>query len=41
LALKPERLAQRLDFVANAEPSAAADELRRLVEETRAIVKRE
>ena len=41
LGLKPERLSERLDLVANAEPSAAADELRRLVEETRAIVKAE
>jgi len=41
MALKPERVSERLDRVANAEPSAAAEELRRLVEETRAIVKRE
>ena len=38
LSLKPDRLAERLDFVANAAPSEAAEELRRLVEETKAIV---
>jgi hypothetical protein len=41
LVLKPDRLALRLDLVANAEPPAAADELRQLVEETKAIVKAE
>ena len=41
LALKPDHLAERLDLVANAGPSASAQELRRLVEETKAIVKRE
>jgi len=41
LALKPERLGERLDLVANAAPSAAAKELSKLVEETRAIVKAE
>jgi hypothetical protein len=38
LGAKPDRLAERLDLVANAAPSAAAKELRRLVEETKAIV---
>ena len=38
---KPDRLAARLDRVANAPPSEAADELRTLVEETKAIVRRE
>ena len=38
-ALKPDRLSERLDRVANAEPASAADELRTLVEETRALVK--
>jgi predicted nucleotidyltransferase len=38
---KPDRLAERLDRVANAPPSEAADELRKLVEETKTIVKRE
>ena len=41
MSLKPERLSERLDLIANAEPSVAAEELRRLVEETRAIVKTE
>ena len=41
LALKPERLAERLDLVANAPPAEGAEELSRLVEETRAIVKAE
>jgi len=41
LAIKPERLAERIDVVANADPSTAADELRRLVDETRSIVKAE
>ena len=41
MAVKPDRLADRLDAVANGEPSVAADELRRLVEETRALAKRE
>jgi hypothetical protein len=41
LAVRPERLAERIDLVANADPSIAAEELRRLVEETRAIVKTE
>jgi hypothetical protein len=39
--VKPDRLAERLDHVANAPPSEAAEELRMLVEETKAIVKRE
>jgi predicted nucleotidyltransferase len=38
---KPDRLAERLDRVANGSPSEAADELRKLVEETKAIVRRE
>jgi len=41
LAIKPERLTERIDVVANADPSTAADELRRLVDETRSIVKAE
>jgi hypothetical protein len=39
--VKPDRLADGLDVIANALPSDAADELRRLVEETRAIVRAE
>lgn len=39
MAFKPDRLADRLDVVANARPSEAAEELRRLVEETKAIVR--
>jgi hypothetical protein len=39
--VKPDRLAERLDRVANAPPSEAAEELRALVEETKAIVSRE
>lgn len=38
---KPDRLAARLDRVANGPPSEAAEELRKLVEETKAIVRRE
>jgi hypothetical protein len=41
LALKPERLSERLDTVANAAPHVAAEELRSLVEETKEIVRRE
>jgi hypothetical protein len=41
LAIKPERLAEGLDIIANGEPSIAATELGRLVEETRAIVRAE
>ena len=41
MALKPDRLAQRLDLVANAQPSTAAEELRGLVDDTKAIVKAE
>ena len=41
MKVKPERLAERLDRVADGAPSEAADELRKLVEETKAIVKRE
>ena len=41
MSVKPDRLAERLDRVANAPPSEAADELRKLVEETKGIVKRE
>jgi hypothetical protein len=41
LDAKPDRLSERLDAIANAEPSAAAEELHRLVEETKAIVKRQ
>lgn len=39
--IKPDRLAERLDRVANEPPSEAADELRKLVEEAKAIVRRE
>jgi predicted nucleotidyltransferase len=41
MKVKPDRLAERLDRVANAPPSEAADELRKLVEEAKAIVRRE
>ncbi len=41
MKVKPERLAERLDRVADGPPSTAADQLRKLVEETKAIVKRE
>jgi predicted nucleotidyltransferase len=41
MSLKPDRLAERLDFVASAAPSEAAEELRGLVEETKAIVRAE
>lgn len=39
LTVKPPRLAERLDAVANAAPSAAAAELKSLVDETKALVK--
>ena len=41
MAVKPERLAERLDGVANDPPSAAAELLRALVDETKEIVRRE
>ena len=41
LELKPDRLAERLDSVAKAAPSEAAQMLRSLVEETTALVRRE
>jgi hypothetical protein len=41
MTARPERLAERLDRVANAAPSDAAGELRTLVEETKAIVRAE
>lgn len=41
MALKPDRLAERLDRIANASPSEAAEELRSLVDETKAIVRAE
>jgi predicted nucleotidyltransferase len=41
MKVKPDRLAERLDRVANAPPSEAADELRQLVEEAKAIARRE
>jgi hypothetical protein len=41
LKLKPQRLAERIDAVANADPSSAAAELGRLVEETKSIVCKE
>jgi predicted nucleotidyltransferase len=40
MTVKPDRLAERLDRVANAAPGGAADELRKLVDETKAIVRR-
>jgi hypothetical protein len=39
MTLKPDGLADRLDRVANASPSEAADELQKLVEETKTIVR--
>ncbi len=41
MALKPDRLAERLDRVANASPAEAAEELRSLVAETKGIVRAE
>lgn len=41
LEIKPERLAERLDAVANAAPSESAEVLRSLVDETKLLVKRE
>ena len=41
LRVKPERLTERLDFIANATPSEAADELGKLVAETKSIAKAE
>ncbi len=41
MPLKPDRLAERLDLVANAAPREASEELRKLVEEMRAIVSAE
>lgn len=41
MKIKPDHLAERLDKVANAAPSVAAEELQQLVEETKAIVKAE
>jgi hypothetical protein len=41
MAVKPHQLSERLDRVANAAPSEAAEELRMLVEEVRAIVRAE
>ena len=41
MAVRPERLADRLDRVANAAPTEAAEELRKVVEETKAIVRSE
>jgi len=41
MALKPERLEERLDRIANGAPSDASEELRTLVEDTKAIVKAE
>jgi predicted nucleotidyltransferase len=41
MKVKPDRLAERLDRVANAPPSEAADEIRKLVDETKTIVRRE
>ena len=40
MALKPERLKERLDRIANAAPSDASKELRILVEDTKPIVRR-
>lgn len=41
MAVRPERLAERLDTIANSPPSSAAQELKKLVEETKALVKAE
>ncbi len=41
MAVSPGRLAERLDRVANTAPSAAAEELRTLVDDTKAIVRLE
>jgi predicted nucleotidyltransferase len=41
MTVKPDRLADRLDRVANAPPTEAADALRTLVDETKAIVRNE
>lgn len=41
LELRPDRLGERLNAVVNAPPSEAAEELRSLVEETKALVRRE
>ena len=41
MRVKPDGLSERLTFVANGPPSKAAEELRSLVEETKAIVKTE
>lgn len=41
MAQKPQRLSERLDIVANADPHVAAEELRVLVQETKEIVRRE
>ena len=38
MSLKPERLKERLDRIANAAPSDASEELRTLVEDTKTIV---
>jgi hypothetical protein len=39
MALRPENLAESLDLIANGPPSEAAQELKKLVAETRAIVR--
>ena len=41
MAVRPERLAESLDHIANSPPSEAAEELRKLVQETNAIVRAE
>ena len=41
MALRPEHLAESLDLIANAPPSEAAEELRKLVDETKTIVRAE
>ncbi|MDQ6899141.1 MAG: nucleotidyltransferase domain-containing protein [Candidatus Dormibacteraeota bacterium] len=41
MAVRPDQLADRLDLVANAPPSEAAEELRTLVQATKAIVRAE
>jgi hypothetical protein len=41
MAVRPERLAESLDRIANSPPSEAAEELRKLVQETNAIVRSE
>jgi hypothetical protein len=41
MTIRPEQLAQKLDLIANAPPSDAAEELRKLHDETKTIVRAE